>query len=659
MRNDRFIFALKALLFSLAALFVLFMAVGLYLYRLSLTLPELGMDPTRIEAPRTSIIYASDGSVLTEWHGEQDRKVVRLDVVPQSLRDAVVAIEDERFYEHHGVDTLAIARALRVDAASRAYAQGGSTITQQLVKLMFTDGRRTLTRKVREALLAYQIEYRTEKDKVLESYLNIVYLGNGRYGVESASRAYFGKPVSDLTLTESAMLAGIIKAPTAFAPSDHYQEALARRNTVLAKMLELGFITQTELREALRERPVIAPQREPASSAPYFLEYVKRDLVKRLGADRVFNGGLRIQTTLDPELQKEAEKAARLLSRKKDPEIAVVSVEFRTGRIVALVGGRDFDVSQFNLATQGRRQPGSAFKPFVLVTALKAGIQPDSVFAATPYSVRVTDGVWNVQNYENAKTAPTMTLRTATNWSVNAVYARLIMRVGAGNVVQTARDMGIESPLDANPAIALGGLREGVSPLEMASAYGTIANSGVRVPTRAVDRIETDDGELIYASETVSARAIPESVAAKASLMLHDVVERGTGTGARIGKVWAAGKTGTTQSYRDAWFVGWAGDLSTAVWVGFPQAQVDMTNVRGIKVTGGSYPAQVWRAYMSKALALENSPVTAPSETADQEDGTTVTLCSETLQLANKRCPRKIDVYLERSLVPKQVCTKH
>jgi penicillin-binding protein 1A len=660
-RSTRLILVLKLLLGVLTALFMLFTAIGLYLYRLSLTLPELGVEPAELEAPRTSIIYASDGSVLAEWHGEQDRKIVSLEELPQGLRDAVVAIEDERFYEHHGVDTRAILRALKVNASSRAYAQGGSTITQQLVKVLFVGGERTFTRKVREALLAYQIEYKTDKDKVLEAYLNVVYLGNGRYGVESASRAYFGKPASDLSLSESALLAGVIRAPSAYSPLDHFQDALRRRDVVLRKMREQGYITSSEERDArLARLAPPKPRREPAR-APYLVEYVKQDLIDRLGTGKVFGGGLRVHTTLDPILQSAAEQAAKKhLGGPKDPDVSLVSIEYRTGRIRALVGGRDFAENQFNLATQGRRQPGSAFKPFVLVTALQEGIRPEDVFPATPYSARVKDGVWRVDNYENSKTTPKMTLRAATDWSVNAVYARLIMKVGPADVVKTAHAMGITTPMDPDPAIALGGLKTGVSPLEMASAYGTIAAAGLHVPPVAVERVEDDKGHVIYTPSSEARRAISENVAVKTALMLHDVVEHGTGTAAKM-KVWAAGKTGTTQSYRDAWFVGYAGDLSTSVWVGFREAQVDMTHVRGIKVTGGSFPAKIWKTYMERALAHENSPVT-PKDTVQPspaEKGVTVVLCQDSLLLANKRCPRTIDIYLDASLAPKQVCARH
>ncbi len=661
MRSDRFIFFLKTMLWSLGLLFLGFMAAGLYLYRISLTLPQLGSDPTAVEAARTSVIYAGDGSVLAEWHGEQDRKVVDYEVMPRYLLDAVVAIEDERFYEHHGVDIQAIARALRVNAEQKEYAQGGSTITQQLVKMLFTEGDRTFTRKLREALLAFQVEYRTDKEAVLESYLNLVYLGNGRYGVESASQAYFRKSVGDLSLAESALLAGVIRAPSTYSPAEDPGAAVARRDLVIRKMREQGFISTEEERRALATTHTIAPASRGVAVAPYFVEHVKQDLIRKLGADRVFTGGLRVYTTLDRKLQAEAERAVRAhLGRADDPDVAVVSLDYRTGRVLAMVGGRDFRANQFNLAAQGRRQPGSAFKPFVLVTALQKGIGPDTVYAATPYTTPVKDGTWSVQNYENDKTSGSMTLRAATNWSVNAVYARLIMEVGSDQVVHTAERMGITSPLESNPAIALGGLKHGVSPLEMASAYGTIAHGGMHLPPIAVDRVENDTGEVVLEPEAASERAVSQDVAVKTALMLHDVVEHGTGTAARIPGVWTAGKTGTTQSYRDAWFVGFAGDLCTSVWVGFREAQVDMTSVRGIKVSGGSFPARIWRTYTERALEHENSPVTEPSESKrTTTEGTVVTLCSDTLVLANKRCPQPIDLYLESALVPTGVCPRH
>ena len=657
----RWVRVLRILAGTLAVLFAATMAIGLYLLDLSRSLPDLESAPGALKAARTSIVYASDGSVLAEWHGEQDRKVVSLDAIPESMRDAILAAEDPRFYEHDGVDTQAVLGALRGDTGSGE----GSTITLQLVRLLFADGRSSgLTQKVRQALMAYQLEAKTSKDRVLESYLNMVYFGNGRYGVESAARGYFGKPAGGLTLAESALLAAVVRSPSRFAPTSDLSTARVRRDAVLERMRDLGMIG-SEQEVAARKTPVTLkpPDTAAAAAAPYFVEHVKQQLIDKLGAPAVFTGGLRVHTTLDPRLQRQAEEAvAAILPLPGDPEAAVVSIDPRDGRILALVGGRDFATAQYNLATQARRQPGSAFKPFVLVAALERGVSPDRGFDTSAYTVKVKDGYWRVENYENGFTTGRLTLRAATDWSVNAVFARLIMEIGPESVVDVARRMGITSPLEPNPAIALGGLSKGVSPLEMASAYGTLATGGLRVEPVAVLKVTDDHGKVLFAAKQEPKRVVKQEVAALASGMLHDVVERGTGMGARFGP-WAAGKTGTTQSYRDAWFVGYTADLSTAVWIGYRKAQVEMLDVHGIRVTGGSFPASIWARYMTGATSAGPAVVqpaqgSVPGGVPDQAT-VSVRICRQSFLLANPRCKDVYQVELESSLVPRQTCTLH
>lgn len=656
---------LKIVAAILGVLVVTFTATGAYLYALSKTLPDLSAENAAFRPAQTTVVYASDGTVLAEWHAEQDRTVVSLDEVPKHLQDAVVAIEDERFYEHDGVDFKGIARALRANASSGGIEQGGSTITQQVVKLLFTEGERTITRKIKEALLAYQLEARTDKRKVLETYLNLVYFGEGAYGVESASKRYFGKHVGDVDLQEAALLAGIIASPGRYDPVAHPEAARERRDRVLARMQELGYISEQQRAEAAAAEVAIKPRKDDREQlAPYFVEHVKQQLIERLGSQTVFEGGLRVYTTLDPAVQRCAEEAARaLLPEERDPEAALVCIDHTTGDVLAMVGGRDFAKEQFNLAVQGKRQPGSAFKPFVLVTALSQGVKPSDVFDARPYVTRVKDGIWRVQNYENEKTAPAMTLAAATTWSVNAVYARLVMKVGAENVVKTAHDMGITTKLDPNPAIALGGLSTGVSPYEMASAYGTLAAGGIRREPASIVKVTDSSGSVVFAPVRESRRVIPASTAKTAAAMLHDVVEQGTGQAAKLA-VWAAGKTGTTQAYRDAWFVGWADGLSTAVWVGYREGQVSMTDVHGIKVTGGSYPARIWQRFMSRALAIRRQP-TASVETTGAAEGQVsgglvrVRVCTQSMLLANDRCPEVVEMYLDPAIAPTAVCKEH
>lgn len=653
--SERLFKVLRVAAGVLAAIVCVFLALGMYLYSLAGTIPDLKSAPDDLPAARTSIVYASDGSVLAEWHGEQDRKVVPLDGIPKSMRDAVVAAEDPRFYDHKGVDTEAIWRALRGEG-------GGSTLTQQLVRMLFADSDRSFTTKVRQALTAYQLDARTPKERVLEAYLNMAYFGQGRYGIESAAVGYFGKSSSALTLAESAMLAGIIRAPAKYSPAVDPKVALVRRDEVLDRMRDLGAITSDEEVAARRSKVVLAPPTDAARFAPYFVEYVKQDLLVRLGSKKVLTGGLRIHTTLNPVAQRQAEAAvAGVLDHPQDPEAALVCIDPHTGAIVAMVGGRDFASAQFNLAAQGRRQPGSAFKPFVLVTALEKGVSPDRRFATSPYSVKVKDGTWRVENYENGFPAAMITLRAATDYSVNAVYARLVMEVGPENVVKTARKMGIVSPLEPNPAIALGGLSRGVSPLEMASAYGTLATGGLRSEPTPIAKITDDRGAVIYQPASKPERVLAQEVASVASGMLRDVVDRGTGVNARIG-TWAAGKTGTTQSYRDAWFVGYTGDLVASVWVGYRQAQVDMTNVHGIRVAGGTLPATIWARFMGPLGGrLPAADAKPRSGGASSQPGAPIRarICRDTFLLANERCPSVAEVDLPPGLVPKAVCTKH
>jgi penicillin-binding protein 1A len=649
----------------LAVLVVTFAAAGVYLYVLSTSLPDLSAESAAFRPAQTTVVYASDGTVLAEWHAEQDRTVVPLEQVPKHLQDAVIAVEDDRFYEHEGVDFKSIVRALRANASSGEIEQGGSTITQQVVKLLFTDGQRTITRKIKEALLAYQLEARTDKQKVLETYLNLVYFGEGAYGVESAAKRYFGKHVADVDLSEAALLAGIIASPGRYDPAAHPEAARARRDRVLARMHELGYISEEQRTEAAAEDIQLAPRKEASKQlAPYFVEHVKQQLIERLGSRTVFEGGLRVYTTLDPRVQRYAEEAARaLLPEPQDPEVALVCIDHATGDVLAMVGGRDFSREQFNLAVQGKRQPGSAFKPFVLVTALEQGVKPGDVFDARPYATRVKDGIWRVQNYENEKTAPSMTLAAATTWSVNAVYARLVMKAGAENVVKTAQGMGIATKLDPNPAIALGGLTTGVSPYEMASAYGTLASGGIRREPVSISRVTDSAGNVVFAPVRESKRVLSASTARTAAGMLHDVVENGTGQAAKL-PVWAAGKTGTTQAYRDAWFVGWADGLSTAVWVGYREGQIPMTDVHGIKVTGGSYPARIWQHFMSRAIAVRRQALASGDGTASVSGDTAgalvrVRICVQSRLLANGRCPDVAEMYLDPAIAPTTVCKEH
>jgi len=629
----------------LAVVLVVLLAFAGYLWSLSTRLPDLAADPDAIEMPETSIVYAADGTVLAEWFDAEDRTVVADDVIPQTLKHATVAIEDKRFYEHSGVDLRAITRALSVNSRAGEVRQGGSTITQQTVKLLYTDGERTLTRKIEEALLALSLETRAEKDDVLGVYLNMAYFGRGAYGVESAAQRFFGTTAADLTLSQSALLAGCIRSPTRYDPFVNPDDALSRRNLVLREMRDQGYITSEEAAAATAEPLGLKDTAEVASRfAPYFVEYVRRELLDTLGSERLYRGGLRIYTTLDPTAQRAAEAAvASVLPSPGDPEVAVAAVRWSDGAVVAIVGGRDFAAEQFDLATQGRRQTGSAFKPFVLAAALEQGYTLDSTWEASPFETQVKDEIWHVDNYENSITGGTYTLETATVWSINAVYARLIMAVGADKVVDVAHRMGITSDIDPDPAIALGGLSRGVSPLEMASAFGTIANTGIAVAPSGVDRVTDAEGELVYAPDRGGEQAISQDVASTLAGVLNRVYTQGTGQAANIGS-WGAVKTGTAQSWRDAWIVGYSGNLSTAVWIGYPDAQVAMDNVHGVRVTGGSFPAAVWKNFMAVA-SMCGTPAAAVTGDETLASGEQIyTVCSESYKIARPDCPETMEL---------------
>jgi penicillin-binding protein 1A len=570
-----------------------------------------------------SKIYSSDGKLLAILHGEENREPIPLAAIPAHVRNAVIAIEDQRFALHDGVDITALGRALVVNATGGSIEQGGGTITMQLARNAYLrDRTKTLQRKWDEMVLARRLETTMTKDQILEEYLNSVYFGRGAYGIQAASEAFFDKPAWRLTVGEGALLAGFIRAPEEYDPVSLPEQAFGRRTSVLTAMQRNGMLDTAGRVAAERETLTFAARsmtngiRMMTKYGSAFVEYVKQSLLAdpRLGttsqerADRLFNGGLRITTTLDAVAQHAAEETiADVLDRKNDPSAALASVDPTTGAIRAMAG--EVDAQGFNLAAQGRRQPGSAFKPFTLVAALEEGFSLyDGYSGSAPRNIPLDNGtVWKVHNYEGSASGY-MNLIRATELSVNAVYAQLVMDVGPGKVVSAAQRMGITSRLDPYPSITLGGLTIGVSTLEMASAYGTLAAQGMAHRPYAVVNVLDRKGEKIIVNEPAPVRGLETDVANRAAAVLERVVENGTGKRAQgLGRP-AAGKTGTTDDYRDSWFVGFTPQLSTAVWIGYPKARIPLVNIHGLpRVYGGSLPAEIWTRFMT--AALEGEPV--------------------------------------------------
>ena len=571
-------------------------------------------------------IYDKDNTLLGIIAGETNRTVVPSSRIPQTLKDATVAIEDKRFYEHDGVDYYRLLGAAAKDIQSRSARQGGSTITMQLIKNLYEPkADRTFSKKIEEAYLAFQYEKKYTKDEILTKYLNGVFYGQNAIGVEAASLTYFDKHVSEINLQQAALLAGLPQAPSSYNPFSNPDDARARRNTVLDQMARQGYISRELADKAMRSG--ISLKRGTAykrKREEYFFEYVRQALIDKYGEKRVQQGGFKVYTTIDPALQAAARRSIKAhLYYDTDPASAVVMVDSKKGYIRAMASSERFSAdSQFNLATQALRQPGSTFKTFALTEAIRQGINPYT----TLYGSKKLDfvdpqyGPIDVSTYSNSYRGA-IPIASALLSSDNSVFQQLTLDVGPDKVIQTAYDMGIPEERKL-PDVASIGLGSGeVTPLDMATAYSPLSNGGYRVTPLAISKIVRPDGkEDVFAPERT--RAFSDGVAYEVSRILQNNVQGGTGVAARL-TVPAAGKTGTTSDFRDAWFVGYTPEYSTAVWVGYPNANGTtpqfMTSVHGISVSGGSFPAQIWHDFMqvvvdrdgsSGSFPLPNDPVT-------------------------------------------------
>ena len=573
----------------------------------------------------TTIFDASDQMAFTIYK-EQRIEVPLADISPNLVR-AVLDIEDQRFYQHRGFDLVRIGSAAMANLRRRRAAQGGSTITQQLARQSFLRPDKTLHRKFQELILAARIEHMYSKDQILETYLNKVYFGDGLYGVEAASQGYFGKHASKLSVDEAALLAGLVKSPSSYAPTVNMERARARRNIVLQAMLDAGHIDEQTLKRARKANVNLHDTlREPEAHGQYFKEQVRRELLERFGWQVVYQGGLRVYTTLDMPMQIAAETAvaehlkslddrryaiaarrAKMQANQpgstpvatsgsaadRDPlQAALVSLDPQTGHVRAMVGGRDFETSTFNRAVQAKRQPGSAFKPFVYAAALESGFTPASIIDHLDDPIVVGTASWSPDDHS---TGSSMTMRTALRTSSNRAAVRMLQQIGIGRTVQEARDMGV-GDLPSVPSLALG---SGEVTLEaITAAYGTFANHGIVPRPVLIRRVEDQDGVLLYQPHEPASRAISDVTAFLMSTMLADVINAGTGTRARAAgfRLPAAGKTGTTNDFNDAWFIGYTPTLVTGVWVGFDQPRTILP--RGF---AADVAVPMWAAYMKAA----------------------------------------------------------
>ncbi|MDP9376029.1 MAG: transglycosylase domain-containing protein, partial [Actinomycetota bacterium] len=643
----------------------------------------LASELPRLEAPatRNSTLVDVRGKPLGHLIGPEKRVYVNEAKIAPVMEQAIIAIEDQRFYSNEGVDLRGIGRALWQDIVARRAVQGGSTITQQFVKnALAAQNERTVFNKLREAALAYHLTRQWSKQRILGNYLNSIYFGNGAYGIESAARTYFGRNhggcrtdkerpcAAQLEPHEAALLAGVVASPSGFDPLQNPEASRDRRNIVLTKMLEQGYLTRAQYESAVVEvvpqRADVEPPRED-TRFPYFTSWVKEQVVSRLGggqegARTAYEGGLTVKTTLDVALQDAAENAVEsYLPSSAGPRAAMVVLDNATGEVRAMVSGDDYATSPFNLATQGQRQPGSAFKPFVLAAALESGISPESVWPSTKreFCLARRRGEcierFLVNNYEDAY-GGARSLTSATTFSDNAVYAEVGLKVGIPKVARMARRLGVRTPVSRNPAITLGGLEQGVTPLDMAHSYLSFASGGnlvygslspgvqnlaprSEVPGPAAinsitdargDVMKLDDGSKAV-NRPRERRVLPQAVAGQVESMLRNVVRSGTAQRAYMGTKLAAGKTGTTENYGDAWFVGWTERYTAAVWVGYPDRLKPMLyEFAGEPVAGGTYPTLIWKAFMERAerihaarnpkKELDNEPAASPAPPGDE-----------------------------------------
>ncbi len=610
------------ILFNLLLVIVLCGAVGVAVLYLSVVEQYGdGLSRTYPRLPQDSYVYDVRGERIGAFRAEESRQTVGMSGMGEHLPLAVVAVEDRRFHEHFGVDFEGLGRAAWTDLRAWEVQEGGSTISEQLMKNLFVDEDERLEvsfwRRFVQSSLAYSYERRHTKEEILTAYMNTVYYGDGAYGAERAAQRYFGKSAREASLSEAAALAGFLHAPSTYTTWEGeplVEQATARRDRVLGLMREQGLISAAEHADAVASKLEFAPDPPPEDPdhAP-FIEKVRRELEEKVGPEAVQMGGLRVYTTLEPDLQKAAvEESEKVLSGEDDPSAAVVTVEPQSGAIRALAG-REGD---FNLALDARRQPGSTFKPFVLAAALKRGISPETTYLSQQLNFSFQDEYYAIENYDSVERGE-ISIGEAMAESDNSVFVQLAADVGLAEVASTARELGISTPVEAYPSTAIGGLGVGVSPLDMASAYSTFAGGGMQREPYSIGRVERTDygrSETTFRQRAAGRRVLTSNQAAIATRVLRGVVEDGTASmyhdlDEEIGRP-SAGKTGTTDEFVDAWYVGYTPRLCTSVWVGFPEGWRSMVGVHGLEEPSGErLPMDIWSGYMARAtegdLSLE------------------------------------------------------
>ncbi|MDD3657074.1 MAG: penicillin-binding protein 1A [Atribacterota bacterium] len=626
-------------IFSLS-LFLLILSFVLSLtFLISLSSQKMGeiVKSSNFMSPVTSKVYDINGKLITEFF-QENRTPISLSEIPSNLINAFIAIEDTNFYKHHGISIRGIIRAMveNFKESGRFFqGQGGSTITQQLAVNTFLTREEKLSRKIKDALLALQIERTFTKDEILEMYLNLIYFGHGAHGIVSAATLYFDKPASELSLAESALIAGIPRRPYFYSPFINLEASLKRKNIILKRMFDLGYIKENEYLQAREEEIILNHNRDSQEIAPHFSSYIRTILLDKYGVNMVFKGGLKIYTTLDLSLQEKAKDAFLKSGR----EGALIAIEPYTGHIKAMVGGKNYEESEFNRATQAYRQPGSSFKTFVYLTAIEKRISPSLIMEDSPV---VYENGWSPKNYEKEFRGP-VTLREAFEDSINVIGVKLLERVGVRDVIQNAQKAGIKSTLRPDLSLALG--TSEVTPLEMASAYATIANMGTYIEPTAIIKVEDYNGKILEQNQIIKKKVFSEDICYTLIKLMEGVIVRGTGFNARIGRP-AAGKTGTTDEFIDAWFVGFTPELVCSVYIGN-----DDRKPLGNRITGGIVAAPIWHDFM--ANSLQDKPI---SEFPRPKNVTEMLVCAKTGLIPSNKCANTVSVTFLSGTEPTQTC---